>query len=819
MESHDASLLDTRPGITPDSSRRTFVSRLVRVLGLGVPVLLLVGLGLLVADWAITVPADAKATYVGREACRECHPNECDLWAGSDHDRAMDLATPETVLGDFNNASFTHFDVTSTMTREGDKFRVRTDDAQGKMQTFDVKYVFGVRPLQQYLVEYPDGRVQCLPLAWNTEKKEWYHLYPKEPIPHTDILHWTKPAQNWNYMCAECHSTNLQKNFELKSDTYRTTFSEIDVSCETCHGPGSLHVQLAESPGVFWDRKIGYGLPNLKSSDSKVEIETCAPCHCLRRVIYPDFKPGEPLLDYMVPTLLDTPHYYPDGQILEEDYVYGSFIQSKMYHNNVRCSNCHDPHTLLVKFSTKVNDPTNKLCCQCHLKTKYDTPQHHFHPDATQPGTKCVECHMPERTYMVADPRRDHSLRIPRPDLTVDLGVPNVCTGCHHDEAKGETPQWAADWVEKWYGKRKGPRHFAYAIAAGRAGDPKGEAMLIELLKRQDISAMVRASALLLVAQYRSPDTYAMLQQGLEHEDALVRTAAVRGMEVAYADPVIGRSFPPFELLSPLLCDPIRSVRVEVARIMAKEPSQRFNAADRKAFDAALAEYVKGQQYLSDRPESHLNMAVLHEDQGHLANAEASYRTALRQNPNQREALSNLARLFDELNRQDEAEVMLRRLIKLMPDAPEPHYNLGLVLGTDKNRLNEAASEFRIAIKLDPRNPQYYYNLGMALQLLKQPAKAEKCLVHALRMAPTLPKYLDTLEWFYNQNNDRQKALACLRLRQLPPGSPQAREILETILDKTESDKVNPRETKPQETKPDETKPDKTKPDKIKSSD
>ncbi|MFH1264437.1 MAG: multiheme c-type cytochrome, partial [Planctomycetota bacterium] len=280
----------------------------------------------LAVDWWTCLPEGEaeSATYVGREVCGRCHEKELREWTGSDHDLAMDHATSETVLGNFDDQEFTHFAVTSKMFRRDGEFFITTDGGDGQMQTFPIKYTFGFRPLQQYLVEFPDGRVQCLPITWDTENERWYHLYPGEPIPHDDVLHWTRPLQNWNYMCAECHSTNLQKNYSLADNAYHTTFSEIDVSCETCHGPGSLHVELADAWGVFWDRRYGYGLPRLKAPDPRVEIETCAPCHSRRRIVFPGSRPGRKLLDHYLPEVLDNNLYYADGQVLEEDYVYGS---------------------------------------------------------------------------------------------------------------------------------------------------------------------------------------------------------------------------------------------------------------------------------------------------------------------------------------------------------------------------------------------------------------------------------------------------------------------------------------------------------------
>ncbi len=711
---------------------------------------------LLWLDWWICMSEGETAGYVGREKCAECHPAETEAWIGSDHDRAMDLATPENVLGSFDDQEFTHQrsgpdgfrGATSKMSRRGDEFFVTTDNAAGQLETFPVKYVFGVHPLQQYLVEFPDGRVQCLPIAWDTKAQRWFHLYPDEDIPAGDQLHWTGPLQNWNYMCAECHSTDLQKNYDLKTNSYHTTFSEIDVSCETCHGPGSLHVKLAESRGVFWDRRIGYGLPRLKSEDPRVEVETCAPCHSRRRIVYPGYRPGEKFLDHYMPELLDNNLYYADGQILEEDYVYGSFIQSRMHREKVRCSDCHDPHTARVKFDD------NRLCCQCHLPATYDTVGHHHHSDSSKPGTLCVECHMPETTYMVVDPRRDHSLRIPRPDLTLALGIPNACTGCHHDETKKETPQWAEDQVRQWYGPLKGPPHFAHAIAAGREGRPEGQQQLEAVIRRKDISAAVRASAILLLGHYPSHAGHTAVERGLKDPEALVRAAAVRAMELQ-----------PPELLhqhvTPLLRDPVRAVRVEAARILTQVPMNLLGPKNREAMDAALAEYLTGQESMSDQAAAHLNMAVVKTNFGQIEEAEGEYQTALRLDPQFFPARANLAMLYNQQGRNAEAEEQLRRLIELQPEMADAHYSLGLLLAEDESRLAETADSLARAAELAPNDARIHYNHGLALQRLQRPDEAERSLKKAYELMPAVPDYLHALTILYVQQERWSRALKC----------------------------------------------------------
>ena len=399
------------------SGRRTWLLRSV----LAVVLLLLIAGGWILADWWICLPDSVQAAYVGRASCVECHAAEVQQWIGSDHDRAMDAATDATVLGDFHDVQFTHHGITSRMYRDGARFMIHTEGPDGKMGDFQVKYVLGVRPLQNYMVEFDRpadegadeiARLQVLRISWDTNKKRWFYLPPPDVSdkldPH-DPLHWTGIGQCWNNMCAYCHSTNLQKNFDVQTLTYHTTFSEIDVSCEACHGPASVHVELARSKSLFWDRKRGYGLARLKTADTRPQIETCAPCHSRRSVQAPHFQAGDYYYDYFNNELLAEHTYYADGQILDEDYVYGSFLQSKMYHKGIRCTDCHNPHTARLK------QDGNKVCTSCHQHpaAKYDTPAHHFHKsDST--GASCAECHMPETTYMEIDPRRDHSIRIPR---------------------------------------------------------------------------------------------------------------------------------------------------------------------------------------------------------------------------------------------------------------------------------------------------------------------------------------------------------------------------------------------------------------------
>lgn len=676
------------------------IPRSVLAIGGGFLVLL-VGMSLVGADWYYAMPTDTPLKYVGRTSCIECHQTQNHAWEGSDHDLAMDLASEETVLGNFDGAEIEHFGVKSRMFRQDGKYMINTEGPDGTPQDFEIKYVFGVRPLQQYMVEMEPptpgsapgsiGRVQVLRVSWDTTKKEWFYLSPpdvNEKLSVDDPLHWTGRTQNWNHYCADCHSTNVHKNFDLATNTYHTTFSEIDVSCETCHGPGSAHVELANATSLFWDRNLGYGLKTLKGDTTEAQInqvETCAACHSRREVICPTYQRGDNYYDQYSNELLAPHTYYCDGQIMEEDYVYGSFIQSKMFHKGIRCTDCHDPHTAKIKFEG------NLLCTSCHQHPagKYDTSAHHFHAVGST-GASCVECHMPETTYMEVDPRRDHSIRIPRPDLSVNLGTPNACTKCHLDKAElpreehpeitrydqwmtlarngdekvraalAKVDQWALEAVEKWYGPTsKVPKEesFAYSLAHAWANEPDAGSSLQKLVKDPNQANIVRASAMMYLQNYLNEDSVKTALRYLSDDNPQVRIAAIDTLQEIRTLPrdLQGNVL---DALMNRLTDKERAVRVQAAWALANQDPEAIKLRGKsEAFQRALNERIEQLERDGDQPSSFLSLGVLYERMGDISKAEQAYRTAIRIDPNFTGPRSNLINLLDVRQRQEENEM------------------------------------------------------------------------------------------------------------------------------------------------------------------
>lgn len=668
------------------------------------------------------VSSDDSPSYVGVVACARCHAREAGLWRGSHHDLAMQPANHKTVLGDFNGSRFEKDGVTSTFFQRDGKLFVNTDGADGKLRDFQIQYTFGVFPLQQYLIKFPDGRLQALSIAWDSRPVEqgggrWFHLYPDESIPSADELHWTGLNQNWNFMCADCHSTNVRKNYSLESKTYATTWSEIDVACEACHGPGSRHLAWAanarglgkfdkqtkglthifnERQGVSWHPAQGAMRPvRSVPRTSEVEIQVCATCHARRTQLFESDRRGEPLLDNYLPSLLAEGLYHADGQIDGEVYEYGSFGQSRMYRAGVTCSDCHEPHSLKLRKSG------NGVCLQCHARNQYDTERHHFHRQGAA-GARCVSCHMPAKNFMVIDARRDHSLRIPRPDLSVLLGVPNPCTQCH----TGKAPEWAAGVLEKKFGKPKG-RHYGEAIHAGRVGAPDAERLLSELIQDASQPPIARATAVALMPRYLSRRSAPVLQLA-GHDPAdwvgLGLATALNAIPMQYR--------PPFGI--PLLFDERRVTRALAAAALAGSGTDRLPPQAQPKFDQALDEYLNAQFYNADRPESLVNLAGIYAGQGDVEKAKRFYRDAIALAPYYTPAYINLADLYRESGRDREGAALLESALqKVDPKGPVLHA-LGLLM-VRQGRLKEAIAYLRAAAEDPSAIDRYLYVYAIAL--------------------------------------------------------------------------------------------------------
>jgi len=734
---------------------------------------------------ALLLCSAAGHAYTGSEACQGCHAQEYTLWHGSHHDLAMQLPSPETVLGDFDNASFTYNGITTRFFRKGGKYMVNTDGEDGKLRDFEVAYVFGVTPLQQYLLPLSRGRLQALSIAWDARPKSeggqrWYHLYPDEKIDYKDPLHWTGTYQNWNTSCAECHSTDLKKNYDAATQSFDTTFAEINVGCEACHGPGEQHATLAKEGKV--EGALNGGFPTALAQrgtwalakdahiasrseplQSNAQIDSCGRCHS-RRGTLGSYHYGMPLLDTHRLAMPQPPLYYYDGQIRDEDYVYGSFVQSKMHQAGVVCSNCHEPHSLQLRA------PDNGVCAQCHVPARYDNEQHHHHkPGST--GALCANCHMPETTYMGVDARRDHSLRIPRPDLSVVMGTPNACNQCHTDK---DAP-WALAALRQWGVQfRDTGNHPARAFERVAQGDYRAVPQLAQLAADTGTAPIWRATAMEALGNVGGRDALQTATQLLYDDDPLLRTSTVRALEFL---PLHQR----FQLLDHLVDDPVTAVRMEVAESLAGVPLDQVSpeqaARLRKLFD----EYVKVLQMDADMPSAQLQLGIFYLARGDQNAAEAAYREALRLNPQLIPAYLNLADLLRGQSKDDEARDLLLQALAVAPDNGATLHSLGL-LEIRSDQSAKALQYLQKAAQLETEGTRHRFVYAIALHDTGNPGEAITQLRALLRSVPQNEDVLLALTNYSAELGQQDKAREYAKtLLQIAPGNRNYQQLYQSL--------------------------------------
>lgn len=714
--------------------------------------------------------AEANDTsYVGAAVCKNCHQDQWQDWKNSDHDKAMQVPSEKSILGNFADTKITIGTMAARFFRKDGVFWVTTEGIDGQAQSFEIAHAFGHYPLQQYLIKAPNGRFQMLPFAWDSRTREeggqkWFHIYGQENIHYNDRLHWTGPLQNWNGMCADCHSTNLKRNYTPETDSFQTSWSEINVACESCHGPGQKHVRQYQSGPALGEKDASFtALSNfLKSTEAqggwaleegkasplwegpprpKKQIGLCASCHSRRSPLTDGFSPHEKYLDQFLPDLITPPNYHVDGQIKEEVYVFGSFLQSKMYKAGVVCTDCHTPHSMKVKVEG------NGLCTQCHSSDMLDTPAHHQHPQGSE-GAQCVNCHMPETTYMQVDPRRDHSLRIPRPDLTLKLGSPNACTTCHTDKSA----QWAVEALKKWpnHTAPNAP-HYGEIMQDVLDGTPTALVNLQRLLQDKAVPSIIRASGYTLLTSFLPQQVAQDITQGLSSPSPLIRVGAVRAAGIL---PEPQRN----TLVGPLLSDALKAVRLEAAQILSASHASLQGGPWYAAYQTAVAELKSVQEGTSWRGEGRANLAHVLMAEGDMAGALKNYNAALKIDPYFSPSYVNLADILRADGHGPEGLKVLQAGLRENPTDSPLHYAMAMALIRSGDK-EKALTHLQTSVKITPDNMQYAYVYAVALHELGHLDRALDALEKAHRLSAQDANILSMLISLHQANNQHGKAL------------------------------------------------------------
>lgn len=704
-------------------------------------------------------------TYVGSVKCKSCHAKEFSDWSASDHHLAMQLPDAKSVLGDFTQQLKNREGRKVIFSEENGNYYVSIEDENRKLIKHTVAYTFGHYPLQQYLITFPKGHYQVLHWAWDSRSKKeggqaWYNIFPNQSFASDDPQHWTGIDFRWNHMCAECHSTNLVKNYDPKNESYNTTFSELNVACEACHGPASAHLnwtqqlsgklpsQLAamENKGfnislsglkqANWIFKPGAVNAHKKDTKLKANWESmCGGCHARRVTIKEGFTSGDQFLDYYKPLLLDPAHYHPDGYVNDEVFVWGSFTQSKMHRKGVQCMDCHNAHSL--KINTSIPE---KICSRCHLPNVYDQASHHFHQVQ---APSCIDCHMPRTTFMQVDARADHSMRIPRPDLSLIHDGPNACNKCHKDQ----DPAWAQAAIQKWYPKGKWKKnHFAQTFVQAIAQDPASIKRIDLLLQKPKLAAIVKASSLSLLKTFIRTHNSALkiVLREVDSAFALIRLAA--------AD-ALGQAAPQldvFRALMKLSNDPRRSVRVEAARSLSVYMPV-LPPKERQAVAALVESVFNAEKLHLDTFEANYNIGLIYQNLGDPGKSINYHQKSLDINPYGLSSMLNLANAFQQNNQDLKGESPLRQAYKLEPTNPLSALALSKWL-IRNNRKREAFELLKTAAAIVPLHPEVGLLYGLALEEIGKQADAIGLWKGAIKYSPYYRNlYVAIIESFFAQ--------------------------------------------------------------------
>jgi len=725
------------------------------------------------------------ADYIGANACKQCHQSQFDLWQKSDHFHAMQKATSASVLGDFENAE-THFhNIKTRFLRRDNQYFIETRSQDGEVRAFEVLYTFGHQPLQQYLVDIGEGKLQAFDVAWDSRAKSkggqrWFHLQPDEQISPEHPFFWQGHFQNWNSRCADCHSTDLRKNYNPQSASFDTRWSDINVACEACHGPGSDHLLLARSGKVnrdntgllntgnhtAWQFRKGESIASPVTTSDNKEIDICGGCHS-RRLPIAKAAPGANYHDQYSLQLLSPGLYFADGQIQDEVFVLGSFLQSKMYQQGVGCTDCHEPHSGEVKLAG------NALCAQCHLTTTFDTALHHGH-EAASPGSFCVDCHMPERRYMGVDDRRDHSFKVPKQHT--ENTSPFVCQNCHQDLST----KWLNNAISllSTSPSKKRPSDsntqildWASANLKSRNFDMLSVRDLAANVADNNLAPIIRATLIEQLATMPSRVTLEVARAALTDHDPMVRRAATAALAFL---PAIDR----WSLLKPLADDKSRSVRFELAAVMIDVLDQ-LPPADQSMLVQLLDEYRESLSLSLDSPGTQLVLANLAARQGEHSKAEAHFRTALTISPGFVPALLNFAEYLRMTGQNGETDQLLKKALKVAPDSASVQHAWGLQL-VRKKEVTNALPYLLTAATIDGAQPRFAYVYAVALDSL---GEADKALVHLKRADQRWPNQIDilnTLLLYADKQNQLDTHLTYLsQLSALTPSSPLVKQLIQ----------------------------------------
>jgi len=647
------------------------------------------------------------------DSCRECHSDIFDNWKMSDHANANRRFVADEWNDAFSPTRYlTMGGVTSVFETRNGVASIETIGPDNQRHQYSPEMVLAHRPLVQFLIPFEGGRWQTTELAWDVQQKNWFDVYGDELRRPEEWGHWTQRGMNWNAQCAICHTSAYSKNYDSETDTYASSWKEMGISCQQCHGEMPVHKALPDEP---------LSAPETLSADAY--YESCCSCHSRREDLTGQFRIGDQYSDHHRLQLpVEERYYFPDGQIKDEVFVYGSFLMSKMYQKEVRCLDCHDPHSLKLKLPFE----NNSLCMRCHQSPGTNgalpiDPVAHSHHSEQSIGNRCVECHMPERVYMQRDPRRDHGFHTPDPLLSDELEVPNACMNCHNKPDEGK--EWVTSAFVEWYENSENlesKRNHARLIQSGYERKISAKPSLLNLLT-SETSPIWRAAIIQMISEMGlNRDDIARIASYLNDESPLVRDAVVQGLS----------QFPAMDdMMKPLIHDSSRLVRIDASWYL------RNDLIPESVNEQELFHYMN---YTSDQPGGALRKANFHAERGDKTEALKWINKVVKWDSTSPDAWIQRGLMLHQFTDDSAAIASFEQASRLAPDSAVPLAYLAMLTG-EAGDPNASRSAWERVLRVDPLYGRAWYNLGLLMAQSGNTLAALSYLDQGIAVSPDDP--------------------------------------------------------------------------------
>jgi tetratricopeptide (TPR) repeat protein len=693
--------------------------------------------------------------YVGSRSCRECHERFYNLWSPSHHGKAMQpvedvIKNKELELTDKSLKVGDHwFEV---LPNGSELFMIEKESkkSQKELNRYPAKWALGGRNIYYFLTPFSGGRLQTMPLAYDINRKEWYSN-PASAVRHfvdmnasDEEIDWKHSLYTFNTTCHSCHVSQLQKNYNLSTNTYHTTWREPGINCETCHGPSEEHIRVCREAEKNNEVPEDLKIISVKNYTPQQHNSACASCHAKGVPLTKAYNPGDEFFQHFDLITLESPDYYPDGRDLGENYTMTTWFQSKCTAD--KSLNCVSCHTSSGRYRYKDND--NEICASCHTDKLQNFEEHTYHK--LEDSITCVSCHMPT-TEFARMTRSDHSMRPPTPATTIAFGSPNACNLCHDEE----DAQWANEYVKKWHGNYQNEiLELATLIHKGRNNDFSNANQMLELINKPEVNVIFRNSMIRILSNHQIADKQSYFLKALEDDSPLIRGSAAEVLRMFVTQQTK-------QALMTALNDKFLLVRNKASGSLSSFPKEFFTQVEWQRVERSLKEYENALLAYPDTWSAHYNLGNYFQGQGRHQEAVSSYEKAIQLEEEALLPMVNASIAYNVLGNNIKAEEKLQQALRLDPNNSAVNLNYGLLLA-EKQRFEEAKSHLLRAFENDTTLSQAAYNLAI-LSAQTDMSKAEEYISRAYAINSDNPSYGYTYAYYAFQNGHHQQAVRLLK--------------------------------------------------------